>query len=80
MKHLTVKDKSAKTFDALKAEFGYTNKLQAPRITKVVLSATTGSIKDSKKKELIGDRLTKIAGQKATQTSNPKRRENVEFP
>ena len=72
MKHQTVKEKSAKSYEALKAEFGYTNKLQAPKIVKVVLSATSGSIKDPKKKELIGDRLTKIAGQKATQTAAKK--------
>lgn len=65
-KHLSVKEKGGKTFDALKGTFGYKNALQAPRITKVVLSATTGSIKDIKKKALIGDRLDKIAGQHAT--------------
>ncbi|MEI6553361.1 MAG: 50S ribosomal protein L5 [bacterium] len=72
MKHQTVKEKGIKTYEALKAEFGYTNKLQAPKLVKVVLSATSGSIKDPKKKELIGDRLTKIAGQKATQTAAKK--------
>lgn len=72
MKHQTVKDKSIAAYEALRAEFGYTNKLQAPKMLKVVLSATTGSIKDPKKKELIGDRLTKIAGQKATQTAAKK--------
>lgn len=68
----TVKDKGAKVYETLKGTFGYTNKLQAPRITKVVLSATTGSIKDPKKRELIGDRLTKIAGQKANVKSAKK--------
>ena len=72
MKHQTVKEKGTNTYEALKAEFGYTNKLQAPKVLKIVLSATSGSIKDPKKKELIGDRLTKIAGQKATQTAAKK--------
>ncbi|MEI6042056.1 MAG: 50S ribosomal protein L5 [bacterium] len=72
MKHQTVKEKAAKTYETLKGEFGYTNKLQAPKVLKVVLSATQGSIKDPKKKALIGDRLTKIAGQKATQTAAKK--------
>lgn len=70
--HLTVKEKAAKSFDSMKGDFGYKNKLQAPRIVKVTLSATTGSIKDPKKKELIGDRLNKIAGQKATPTAAKK--------
>ncbi|MES3005736.1 MAG: 50S ribosomal protein L5 [Patescibacteria group bacterium] len=70
--HLTVKEKGAKAFDALKDRFGYKNKLQAPRIVKITLSATTGSVKDPKKKELIGDRMNKIAGQKATPTAAKK--------
>ena len=60
MKHQTVKEKGTKTYEALKAEFGYTNKLQAPKIVKVVLSATSGSIKDPKKKELIMIKLSEI--------------------
>lgn len=71
-KHHTAKEKGSNAFEALKGQFGYTNKLQAPRITKIILSATTGSIKDPKKKELIGDRLNKIAGQKASTKSAKK--------
>jgi len=70
--HLTAKEKGVKAFDTLKGQFGYVNMLQAPRLIKVVLSATTGSVKDPKKKELIGDRLTKIAGQKVTPTAAKK--------
>jgi large subunit ribosomal protein L5 len=65
-KMTTVKEKATGAYDAMKDKFGYKNKLQAPRMTKVVLSATTGSIKDPKKKELIGDRLARISGQKAS--------------
>jgi len=72
MKHSTIKEKSAVAYDALKGEFGYTNKLQAPRVTKVILSSTTGSLKDPKKRDLIGDRLAKIAGQKASAKSAKK--------
>jgi large subunit ribosomal protein L5 len=72
MKHTTIKDKATKAFDDMKAEFGYTNKMQAPRILKVSLSSTTGSIKDPKKRDLIGDRLSKLAGQKATVKSAKK--------
>lgn len=71
-KHVTVKEKAAGAFKTLKETFGYKNTLQAPRLVKVVLSSATGSIKDAKKKELIGDRLTKIAGQKATVKSAKK--------
>jgi large subunit ribosomal protein L5 len=60
----SVKEKSNKVFENLKGDFGYKNKMQAPRIVKVVISTATGSIKDPKKKELIADRLAKISGQK----------------
>ena len=53
------------SFDALKGTFGYKNKLQAPRLVKVVISTGTGKIKDKKKVELIQDRLAKITGQKS---------------
>lgn len=72
MKHQTVKEKAQGIFEATKAKFGYKNKLQAPRIVKVTLSSTTGSIKDQKRKALIGDRLNKIAGQKASVKSSKK--------
>lgn len=72
MKHLTIKEKAAKAYEDMKSEFGYTNKMQAPKILKVALSSTTGSIKDPKKRDLIGDRLSKIAGQKATVKSAKK--------
>ncbi len=72
MKHSSIKELGANAFDSLKGEFGYKNKLQAPKITKVILSSTTGSLKDPKKRELIGDRLAKIAGQKATKKAAKK--------
>jgi large subunit ribosomal protein L5 len=72
MKHHSVKEKAQGLYEAMKGEFGYTNKLQAPRMTKVILSATTGSLKDPKKRELIGDRLTKISGQKVSVKSAKK--------
>ena len=50
----------------LKEGFGYKNKMQSPRILKVVINAGVGSIKDKKKVELIYDRLSKITGQKAS--------------
>lgn len=62
----SIKEKENKLFEDLKNDFGYKNKMQAPRVKKVVLSSATGSIKDPKKKELIADRMTKISGQKAS--------------
>lgn len=61
----TVKELQKNTFDALKGTFGYKNKLQAPRLTKVIVSTGVGKTKgDKKKMELIVDRLKKITGQK----------------
>ncbi len=56
----------------MSSEFKYKNKLQAPKIVKVVVSSTTGSIKDPKKKTLVGDRLTKITGQKVSEKAAKK--------
>lgn len=52
-----------KTFEALKNEFKYKNLMQAPRVVKIVVSAGVGSKFDSKRRELVKDRLTKITGQ-----------------
>src|SRR4051812_12396704 len=62
----SVKEKENKLFESLKADFGYKNKMQAPKVVKIVLSTATGSIKDPKKKELIADRLARISGQKSS--------------
>lgn len=66
--HKTVQDKAKDAFKTLKADFGYKNMLQAPRITKVIVTTTIGSVKDVKRKELMLDRLTKITGQKPVTT------------
>jgi len=60
----TTKEKQNKIFNNLKEKFGYTNKMQTPAITKVVVGVGVGSIKDKSKQELVPDRLTKITGQK----------------
>jgi len=60
------------TFDALKSSMGYTNIMQAPKITKVIVSVGVGSVKDKKRLELIIDRLTKITGQAPAQRSAKK--------
>lgn len=61
----SIKEKNNTAFEALKGAFGFTNKMQAPKLVKVVLSVGVGSQKDKKKLELISDRIQKITGQKA---------------
>ncbi len=62
----SMKQKQNASFEVLKEQFGYKNKLSAPRIQKVVVSVGTGSgmKKDRKKNEFVSDRLMKITGQK----------------
>jgi large subunit ribosomal protein L5 len=53
-------------FDALKGDFGWKNRMQAPRIEKAVISVGVGKMmKDKGKVELVANRLAKITGQKA---------------
>ncbi len=63
---MTVKEKIDSAFTTLKGEFGYTNKMAAPKILKVVVSTGTGGLmkKDRNKNDFIVDRLGKITGQK----------------
>ena len=60
----TSTDTLKKTFDALKGDFGYTSSMQAPRVTKLVVSTGVNASHDKKRREFIVDRLTKITGQK----------------
>ena len=58
---------------ALMEEFGYKNKLQAPRISKVVLNIGAGEgAQDGKKIQQAQNDLTAIAGQKAVVTKAKK--------
>ncbi len=68
----TIKEKVAASFDSFKGEFGYTNKMQAPKLVKVMVSSGVGSVLDKKRKEMIGDRLAKITGQKPKKTNAKK--------
>jgi large subunit ribosomal protein L5 len=61
----TMKETLQGTYEALKSEMGYTNKMQTPRVSKVVVSSGTGKIQDKQKIKLIEDRLARITGQKA---------------
>jgi large subunit ribosomal protein L5 len=60
----TISEKITNAFETLKERFSYRNKMQSPRLVKVVVSVGIGSIKDPKKKELIKERLTSITGQR----------------
>ena len=59
-----IKEKTLKAYAEMKADFAYKNKMQAPKIEKVIVSAGVGSFKDKKKIELAVDRVSKITGQK----------------
>ena len=67
-----IQDKASTIFDIMKGEFAYTNKMQAPKIGKVIVSSATGSVKDPKKKTLIGTRLALITGQKPAEKAAKK--------
>ncbi|PCI28478.1 50S ribosomal protein L5 [Candidatus Kaiserbacteria bacterium] len=60
----TTTEKQIKMFDVLKKQFGYTNKMQTPKLTKIVVAAKVGSMKEKNKIELVIDRLAQITGQK----------------
>lgn len=61
-----LKEKMNTAFDALKKDFGYTNVMQTPKVTKVVVSTGTGKVDDKGRLEIIKDRLAAITGQKAS--------------
>ncbi len=60
----TINETFGSTFDSLKSVFGYANVMQAPRISKVVVSIGTGKVQDKQRIALIQDRLARITGQK----------------
>ncbi len=61
----SVKEKQDTAYKNLSEVLGITNKVAMPKVTKVVISVGTGSVKDKKRIEIIEDRLMKITGQKA---------------
>jgi large subunit ribosomal protein L5 len=65
----TLQDKQKTAYAALKERFGYTNVMETPRVTKVVVSTGTGKIADKQKVKLIEDRLARITGQKPSPRS-----------
>ena len=61
----TTKELNNSSYEALKGSLNLKNKMQAPKLVKVVVSTGVGSQKDKKKLELIANRIQKITGQKA---------------
>jgi large subunit ribosomal protein L5 len=62
----SVKEKEQKAFETMKEAFGYTNKMAAPKMTKVVVNVGTGSgaKKDKNRNDMVSGRIAKITGQK----------------
>jgi large subunit ribosomal protein L5 len=66
-------DYQARIRAAMKAEFGYKNDMQIPRLDKIVLNMGVGeAVKDTKKVKQAAEELTQIAGQKAVITKAKK--------
>lgn len=61
------KDRQHSAYQALAERFSYRSPMQAPRITRVVVSTGVGKKRDLKQLELIEDRLARITGQKSAQ-------------
>jgi large subunit ribosomal protein L5 len=70
----SVKEIEKGAYDAMKASFGYKNKMSAPRLVKVVVSSGTGTgiKRDKNRNDFILDRLAKITGQKPSLRSSKK--------
>jgi len=64
MSYTPTSELNKKSFEALKEKLALKNSMQAPKLTKIVISSGFGSVKDQKKRELIADRLARITGQK----------------
>jgi large subunit ribosomal protein L5 len=62
----TTKEKVQDAFGALKGDMGYANVMQAPRLSKVVVSIGTGKVQDKNKLSVIQERLARITGQKSS--------------
>ncbi len=62
---MLTKERQQIAYDTLKEVSGYTNRMAAPRITKVIVSTGVGKKRDKKVLEFIEGRLARITGQKA---------------
>jgi large subunit ribosomal protein L5 len=57
-------EKIKSVYDTFKGEFGYTNVMAAPKLTKIVVSSGVGKAKDKNRLKVVEDRLARITGQK----------------
>lgn len=62
---MMTKQRQQTAFEALSEQFGYKNRMAAPRIEKVVVSTGVGKA-DKAKKALVEAKLARITGQKAS--------------
>ena len=60
------------TFEALSSEFGWTSVMQAPKLTKLVVSSGTGTKMDKKRKQFVKERLAIITGQQPAERTAKK--------
>ncbi|QQR49876.1 50S ribosomal protein L5 [Candidatus Nomurabacteria bacterium] len=62
----TVKQKTEKAYDVMKKQFGYTNVMSSPKVTKIIIASGTGSgiKRDKNRNTFIMERIGKISGQK----------------
>ncbi|HVW82390.1 MAG TPA: 50S ribosomal protein L5 [Candidatus Paceibacterota bacterium] len=60
---MLTKARQQTAYEALSPSFGYTSRMQAPRVLKVVISSGVGKKRDQKQVALITERLARITGQ-----------------
>ena len=66
------KDRQQLAYEALRERYHYTSPMQAPRVTRVVVSSGVGKKRqDPKMIELIEDRLPEITRQKSARPAAP---------
>jgi large subunit ribosomal protein L5 len=61
---MMTKQRQQAAYDALASQFGYTSRMQSPRLLKVVVATGVGKKRDPKVLALIEDRVSRITGQK----------------
>src|SRR3989344_4778620 len=59
----TANNRKEQTFEALKGDLGFTNVMEAPKVSKVIVSCGVGTVKDPKRRAFIEERLARITGQ-----------------
>ncbi len=62
---MMTKQRQQTAYESLAETFGYTSRMQSPRVTKVVVATGVGKKRDPKVLALIEDRMARVTGQKA---------------